>query len=260
MWASDLVLLLAAAILLLFMSACSPLYPTNPWADANCYMTVGRGMRAGMVPYRDLMDHKGPLLYAIHMVASLAPGAGGFLGIYFAEILALWLFLIAASRTVALFCEDARLTLPLLIALAALMLSMDTFAYGDSSEEFCLPLMAWSLYDALRCVRDGEEPSAACLLRNGALAGCVLWIKYSILGLHFAWMAFFAIDCIVRKRGFLRAVRMCLAFLAGMALASLPWLIYFGANGALGDLFGIYFVGNLADDRGPDLLRDAGGV
>lgn len=83
------------------------------------------------------------------------------------------------------------------------------------------------------------------LLLNGFLAGCVLWIKYSLLGLHFAWMAVIAIESVVRERRILPAVKMCLIFLAGMALSSLPWLIYFGANGAIGDLIDVYFVQNI---------------
>lgn len=60
------IFLLASALLLAVLSTSSPLYPTNPWVDANCYMTVARGMRAGLLPYRDLIEQKGPLLYGLH--------------------------------------------------------------------------------------------------------------------------------------------------------------------------------------------------
>ena len=37
------------------------LYPLNDWVDVNCFFTVGRGVRHGLVPYLDLYDQKGPL-------------------------------------------------------------------------------------------------------------------------------------------------------------------------------------------------------
>ena len=54
--------LLCAGLALVFASTASPLYATNFWTDTNIYFTIGRGMLKGLMPYRDLFDHKGPLL------------------------------------------------------------------------------------------------------------------------------------------------------------------------------------------------------
>lgn len=238
--------LLASALLLAVLSTSSPLYPTNPWVDANCYMTVARGMRAGLLPYRDLIEQKGPLLYGLHWVAVLI-SPNSFLGVYLLETLSFALFLTAAWKTVCLYEKRSWAAALLLIGVAALLMSSCAFEYGDSAEELCAPLLAWSMYDALRCIRRKERMTARCLLRNGILAGCVLWIKYSLLGLHFAWMAVFAIDSVIREKRLWPAVKMCLIFLSGMALTAIVWLCYFGANGALGDLFGVYFVQNITE-------------
>ena len=45
-----------AALMLLFTSQCSPLYPINVWGDANCLLTVGRVMKRGGVLYRDIYE------------------------------------------------------------------------------------------------------------------------------------------------------------------------------------------------------------
>lgn len=238
-----LLLLLGSAIVMLLMSTSSPLYPTNPWVDANCYVTVGRGMRDGLVPYRDLVDHKGPLLYGLHWFAALI-SPSGFVGVYLLETLAFASFLFVSWKTIRLYEMDGAVV-PLLLGMAALLAASIAFMYGDSAEEFCTPLMAWSLYDALRYFRTDERTSAGCLLRNGILAGCVLWIKYSLLGLHFAWMAVVAIDRVVREKKILPAVKMCLIFLGGMVLSAIPWLLYFGANGAISDWIHVYFVQNI---------------
>ena len=63
--------LLIAAAVLFFCSKSSFGYPINDWSDANIYFTIGKGMTRGQVVYRDLYDHKGPLLYALHALCAL---------------------------------------------------------------------------------------------------------------------------------------------------------------------------------------------
>lgn len=240
------VFLLVSALLMLLLSTSSPLYPTNPWVDANCYVTVGRGMREGLVPYRDLVDHKGPLLYGLHWLAALVH-PNGFLGVYLLETLACALFMLAAWKMLRLYVNRSYAAI-LMLGVAAVRVASVSFSYGDSAEEMCTPLMAWSLYEALRYFRDeNRRMSAGSLICNGILAGCVLWIKYSLLGLHFAWMAVIAIESVVRERKIWPAAKMCLLFLLGMGISTLPWLVYFGVNGAIGDWFDVYFVMNLTE-------------
>lgn len=250
-------LLLGSALILLLFAGASPLYPTNPWVDANCFHTVARGIVNGMVPYRDLMEQKGPLLYFLHVPAVwISPH--GYFGVYLLEVLAMALFLYISWRTIALFVGEKWW--PLLLVTAVLLVSSRAFVWGDCAEELSAPLLAWSLYDAMRYFSDPERRmTRGCLLRNGLFAGCLFWIKFSLLGLHFAWMAVIAIECVARERCIGNALRMCLLFLCGMALPAVPWLIYFGTKGALGELWQIYFVQNTtAYSAGRSAIVNAG--
>ena len=65
------ILIISATVTITVVSACSPLFPFNPWDDANCFFTLGRGIIHGLVPYRDLYEQKGPLLYFIYALAAL---------------------------------------------------------------------------------------------------------------------------------------------------------------------------------------------
>ena len=78
--------LVIAAAALFFCSKSSPAYPINDWSDANIYFSAGKGMLAGRVMYRDLYDHKGPLIYALHALCALACPAD-FTGVWVLEIL-----------------------------------------------------------------------------------------------------------------------------------------------------------------------------
>ena len=78
--------LLVAFAVLTVCSKNSFLYPMNDWVDVNCFFTVGRGITHGLVPYRDLYDQKGPLLYFVYALAALV-SEHGFLGVFVIETL-----------------------------------------------------------------------------------------------------------------------------------------------------------------------------
>jgi len=234
--------LTAAAALLMICSMNSWLYPVNSWVDVNILNTVGRGMFHGFVPYRDLIDHKGPLIYFLFgLCAELTPGR--YHGLYLLEVICLGGAMFFGWKTIRLYLRGIG---PAWLApLFAALLGSRVFASGGSAEEFVLLPMAWSLYDLLRCWRRDEPMRAGTLVKNGVLAGCVLCVKFNLLAFHFVWMAALALNAVWRERGLGRAVKMCMEFLGGMAMACLPWVIYFGVNDALPDLLNGYILKNL---------------
>ncbi len=240
-WAAAFFLVAAAAILMI-CSMNSWLYPLNPWSDVNILGTMGREMLKGQVPYRDLFDHKGPLIYFLFgLCMNLIPGT--YHGLFLLEAVCCAGAMFFGWKTARLYLSDLS---PLwMVPLFALLASSDWFGSGASVEELLLFPMAWSLYDLLAAWRTGKPLTAWALLRNGVLAGCVLWTKFNLLSFHFVWMAALAIDALVKEKKLWPPVKMCLIFLVGMALATLPWLVYFGINGAIGDLIGGYFASNL---------------
>ena len=64
-----------AALFLLIHSKSSPLYAMNDWVDVHCFFTMGRGILDGQVPYMDLYEQKGPVLYFLFALAALIDGA-----------------------------------------------------------------------------------------------------------------------------------------------------------------------------------------
>jgi hypothetical protein len=239
-----LVCICLSAIFLLFCTKSSFLYPLNDWNDSNCFFTVGKGILEGRVPYRDLFEQKGPLLYILHGLASLV-SSSSFVGVFILEILSFSVFLWYSYRLIRLYQPSgyAYIILPLL---TFAVLSSNSFYKGDSAEEFCMPLLSASFFYLLRYFknRDRTPISYPLLLLNGMLAGCVLWIKYTMLGFWFAWMMMVFFD-IVRQKRMGRAFLSCAVFLAGMLLTGIPWVVYFAANGAMWDFINAYFIVNI---------------
>ena len=89
-WFCLLFCFVVSSLIILFTSKCSPLYPFNDWVDANAFFTTGKGIFNGIVPYRDLFEQKGLLLYFIYGIGYLISHTS-FIGIYFFEVI-FWTF------------------------------------------------------------------------------------------------------------------------------------------------------------------------
>ena len=244
-WLVWLLCLSLAFLFLLIATKSSPLYPLNDWTDPNTYFTLGKGMMNGRVPYRDLFEHKGPLLFFLHGLAYTVSHTS-FLGVYLVEAIAFTLFLYFSVKALSLFVHKqyALLTLPFV---TVAVLNMRSFAHGDTAEEFVLPFLVASLYYLLKYFKqtDSTPLPLHVFLINGILAGCVLWIKFSFLGFWIGWAAVMGLSMLLNRQ-FREALLAGLVFLGGMLAASLPWLAYFGLNRALPDFFETYFFLNLS--------------
>ena len=221
-----LLLLLFSCVLVTLFSTCSPLYPINPWDDANVFMTIGKSMLRGKVLYRDIFDQKGPVLFFLHELAA-AISYTSFLGIYIFEVLGLWCFAWYSLKSIRLF-SDSRLNMPLLCLLMLLTVTSDAFFYGDSAEEFCLPLLSHALYFMLRFVKEREtQPSPVQGLLFGAGMGIVFWIKFNIV-VFFYGGSLLALICIACHERRLRELARVVPWaLLGMAAVTVAVLAYF---------------------------------
>lgn len=235
--------IVAAALLLLLCSQCSPLYPLNIWGDANCLLTVGRVMKAGGVVYRDIYEQKGPTLYLIHAVAACISD-DSFLGVYVMEVLSLAAALYAACR-LAMRRRSMWSAYADVVLLGACVLVGRAFSRGDSAEEFCLPYLMGALVLAFTHYGEKDGPmSARALFACGLMAGMVATIKFTILGL-FVGLCIAEGVLALREGGIRRVLRSACVFLAGMLLPIVLWCAYFALHGALGDFYTAYIHNNV---------------
>lgn len=235
--------LIISFLFLMICSKASFLYPLNEWMDANCFFTIGRGMLHGKVYYVDLFDQKGPLLYFYHTIAALFSETT-FIGVFLIEVISFAFFLYYAYQLLHLYLkrEIAFFALPII---SFLILTLPAFSHGDSAEEFCLPFLMYSLYSLIKYLRSNQSlPSKSMLFMNGIMAGCVMTIKFSMLGFWFAFMMclFFMI---AMKKAYKEAIISCFIFLLGMSLPLIPWILYFTYHGALNTFFESYIYFNI---------------
>lgn len=241
---------LTALIIMLLCTRSSPLYAFNNWDDSNSYFTVGKSIFKGLVPYRDLFDQKGMMLYTIYGIASLI-SYKTFFGVFIIETIAAMLVCIAMFKIYSLYMRQ-EISLVLMSITAAFIYSTRSFWWGGSAEEMMMPLFMWGLYLSMRYFKK-EYPSPVAsktLIIGGVLAGCVLNIKFNSLGFFFAWMVMILIaDLTCQGLSISEKLKSCLVhgciFLFGMLIATIPWIIYFAIKGALYDWFHVYIYLNV---------------
>ncbi len=237
---------LNAFLIMLICSRSSFLYVFNLWDDANSYFTVGKCIFRGFVPYRDLFDQKGILLYFIYGLSSLISRTT-FAGVFFFEVIAASFSLGAVFSIYQLFLKNKLFHYVLTPITGAVIYTSFNFYWGGSAEEFLFPFVMWGLYLSVRYFRTTypEPMDTKTVFIAGILAGCVFNIKFNSLGLFFAWMMMVFFAYIIGSGKVATAFAECVVYLVGMLFATFPWIVYFGVNGAIDDWMYVYIYKNV---------------
>ena len=228
--------------LILIFSMCSPLFRTNTWADANAFLTMGKGIVYGLVPYRDLFEQKGPLLYLMHAINTLLT-PNQFWTIALFEAIALATSLIYIFKILSLYGTRLQATLVTLIY-PYLLLPWSIFQTGNSAEEFVLPFVFITLYIVLKNLKLATDFTKKDFFILGICVAVVLWIKYTLLGVWIGFYFAILLSTVIKKNW--NELKDAIIYTSlGLLLASLPILLYFAVNNAVSELFDIYFIFNM---------------
>jgi hypothetical protein len=207
-----------------------------PGVDSSVFQVIGNGWIHGQVPYRDLWDHKGPLIYFIDALGVLLGGAGGwgvwaitsmiFLAaqVLLFRVVQRWAGTLAAAGSLLAF----SLTAPAVMSELNLVETVNLLflAGGLLCLQHALEKETWaSLFLAGLC------GAGSFLLRPNLisvfLAGGLLWLLLYHHQPHWLWRSWEG---------------MTVGFITGL----LPFGVYFALQHALGDLWQQMFLYNFA--------------
>ncbi len=216
---------LTALSVLLICSKNSFLYPFNDWPDINIFHSMGKGMVYNKVPYVDLMDQKGPYLYALAAISYLFSKTT-FYGYFLFEIVSLSAFLYYSNKLIKLYCKyDALWILPIL---GASVVCAKSFVHGGSIEELCLGIFAYAMYTLLEFLHDKEKKclSKKVIIINAFWAGILFWSKFTLVGIYIGWVLVVLAVYIWRKN-YKEVFRVIVTYLVVVLMTTLPWIVYF---------------------------------
>lgn len=221
------------AVSVLFLLLFSPYTtPLNDYFgyDTALWHVIGRGITQGFVPYRDLFEHKGPLLFFMYAFSWLFENQR--LAMYFLQC-------VFFAVTVCYMYKLCRLFTVQIKALAGvgffLLLFCGTIGEGAMSEEWSLPFLVISLYYALKYLlfeqEEREHPVGYGFL-YGVCFGAAAMIRLNnaapIAGVVLAF-----IILMIKKKKIACIFKNAAAFFIGMLLPVIPIVIWYWQKDAL---------------------------
>jgi hypothetical protein len=230
-----------------FLSAyTSPLYPGFYGADSALFTLLGKGITEGKIIYRDLFDHKGPILFFIEAIGySIGKTTGifilqclfGLVNIYF--LYSTWSE-IKQTQNNKSFIDLAS------VFIAGCSVLFYTFQFGNLSEEYSLPMISACILLFVKYARKCHE-KAKHPYWYSFIYGAVIMLL-SLIRLNNSVTVLGGVFAIILYLLFMKEYKNLFINLIfgvlGMCVVALPVAIYFISKSALHDMIYATFIYN----------------
>ncbi len=222
---------LFSAIILIIFPACSTILYPQCVGDYIIFQTIGSGWINGHLPYADLFDHKGPMVFAIYSLGALI--CKGKLGVWLLELLSvtvsMWM-IYQLGRTIGASIKKSVFAVFMSGILLALYIEG-----GGTVEEFSLPFQILPLLLTTQYLTERPKPALTTIaFCSGICFALTTMIRVNnnvvICGI------IIALSIILIKRKEYHVLLSSIGFfLIGLIIGLLPFVIYFLSTGTLED-------------------------
>ncbi len=228
-------------IVVSLLGAITALFPGNPGnmtlpsRDSGVFLYVGWRLLNGDIPYRDVWDHKPPLIYFVDALGiALTPGS--LWGIWILQLLFIFFTLLFVYK---LLDQEFGVYAALAgcITLSSGLLTI--LEKGNVTEEYALVFQALCFWLFLRAWRRGFP--FRDLFWIGVLGGFAFNFKQTTIGIWITCALFLLVIRIIQKK---LPVKDLLSLLAGWLVPSVLLLLYLASQGAFTDYWEQAFLYN----------------
>ena len=205
--------------------------------DGSVFNYVAFAIKNGQIPYKDTFDHKGPLQYLINYIGYLIDPRKG---IWYLEFIAILLTVFFVFKIANKFSNVFSSIVATILVMAPLS---STFEGGNLVEEFAMPFITASIYIFIIYFFSGNIKTYQLVL-CGFCGGCVLMLRPNMA---VVWLVM-PIAVVINETVFKKSkdvYRYFGYFVLGVAVAIVPFILYFAVNNALFDFFNCYIKFNL---------------
>ncbi len=225
-------------IISLFKLGSSPIKNDIPAIDSSVFQIMGRGLLNNQIIYKDLFDHKGPIVYIINALAYIInPNVG----LYIMETIILYIGLIFIYKNSRLFLNE-RLSM-----ITSLVYLIPVFSYLDSgnyTEEYALTFTNIALYNILKIFKNNKYNKKSNWVIIGATFAVNLMIKPTYIAV---WIAFGIVQlfCSIKEKKIKELLKYILYMLGGILIILIPIFLYLIINNDIKDFIDAYFLMNM---------------
>ena len=219
------------------------LYPGNartPIQDSSSFLYIGKRMTEGKLPYRDMFDHKGPLLYLIQYVG-LQMTPGHYTGVWLLEVLNAF-FTASILKKLADLVTDHDIESHLSVMAALGVCGWMVWQGGNFTEEYALPWISLAAYESFHFFRTGTYRNYDVLLLGSGFA-VILLLRANMIA---AWAVLMPIILVLllKARRSAEIWKCTLFFVSGAAVVILPVVLWAAKEGFLLELWQDYILFN----------------
>lgn len=247
----DVGVCLSVSILSATFFSLYPLANDYPLTDSSVFIYIGKRMIQGEVPYKDLFDHKGILLYFIQYVG-LIISKNNYVGIWGIEVLNLFVTAIILYKISSLLTKD-RMIRYLSVMATIVICGLQCYEGGNLTEEYALPWISYALYIFLKYFRNFKY-CFGDIVGLGISFAVVSLLRVNMVAVWIAVMPIVFIRMLYMKQ-YKELGRCTLAFVLGVLSIYIPVFIYTFKADCFGEMINYYIQFNFEYSGAFDLKR-----
>lgn len=197
-------------------------------SDASIFEYFGYAMSNGEVLYRNLFDHKGPIIFLINYFGFILNGEFGIKIIY---LICIFLFFYTCTLIARLFTDERNSVIALIIVF---ILFESFFELGWGIEGYVLPAVNYSLYAYMKYFLKGKISRLEIVIVGISLA-LVLFTRANMIGIWLILSLYILVDKILKKQ-YKELMNFIMWFMLGMFAVIIPLGIYLLIKGVLSEM------------------------
>lgn len=216
--------------------SCSPII-NHPYTDSSVFVYVGRVMQNGGLPYVDVFDHKGPLLYILNYLGLSI--TGNIWGIWLEECI-----LLLVCSIVFFHCIHGIWgRVPTVLSIIGLFMFVMGTSDGNLTESWGLCFAMIILSDMVKGLNSGSWSFKRGLFSGISIAALAL-LRPNLLPIGLIYVLSVMCDCFSR-RGFLLLRTMFWSVAVGGCIVILPIMYWLLNAGCIEECWRSYILFNL---------------
>jgi Dolichyl-phosphate-mannose-protein mannosyltransferase len=212
--------------------------------DSGVFLYIGQQILDGKLPYRDVWDHKPPLIFYINALSILLFGSNQFSTLP-AQFLAVGSAAVIGYLTLSRYFGRFIAFLSSLLWLAGLALVMQ---FGNLTEQYALCFQFGALFLFCKYYRVAGWNWGFCAI--GILGGLTFFLKFHLIGIWLAIFLILVIDTKLSRQFWLNLA----ALISGGGIVMAVICGYYLLNGSFDIFFDALITYNIAYSRGTDRL------
>ena len=244
------VLFIITALVVFFNMVISPQYPmVYSQYNQSILYSIGKMIKSGKIPYKDVIDHKGIYILLIHYFAELL-GSSNHIGLYIIGTIAIFISVLYLYKTfylINLKCNIGELPSTIISMLSALafavMQSLYVVSYGTlQSETFIVAGITITMHYFIKDLQN-DNFSLKHTMLYGIICSFILFIKANY-NIYLVWIALYIFYRLIKEKNYSQIFKHLKYGLIGIIIGITPGMLYAICNNCVKEMIYYTFIVN----------------